>query len=279
MQQLNWENLWEKIYEERGKIEYRDPGIEYWDKRAEDFSESRKTNDYEYGREVIKALHEIINSNSEVLDIGAGPGTFVIPFAKKVKKVTAVEPSKGMCEKIGKNAEEEGVRNFEIINKVWQEVDISKITGKYDLVICSIVLWIFKDVWEQLKRMEQSSRGYCCVVTGTGDWNGEEQKLWHKVMGDVKKPSYSEYPLIYNLLYSKGRFPNVDIIYYTSERSVENEIMHKKLFFEKYREVTSEIEQMIRDYVLTKAEGEKYREKGRAAVIWWNVQEKGEEIQ
>lgn len=262
----------------RKKVEYRDPGIEYWDKRAEDFSESRKTNDYEYGRKVIEVLHEIINSNSEVLDIGAGPGTFVIPFAKKVKKITAVEPSKGMVERIRKNTQDEGVKNFDIINKVWQEVDTFELARKYDLVICSIVLWIFKNVWEQLKRMEQASKGYCCVVTGTGDWNDEEQKLWHKVMGDIKKPSYSEYPLIYNLLYSKGRFPNVNIINYTSERSVENKIRHRKLFFEKYIEVTPDIEQMIRDHVLVRSEGGKYKEEGRAAVIWWSVREKKEEI-
>jgi len=262
----------------RKKVECRDPGIEYWDKRAEDFSESRKTNDYEYGRKVIEVLHEIINSNSEVLDIGAGPGTFVIPFAKKVKKITAVEPSKGMVERIRKNAQDEGVKNFDIINKVWQEVDTFELARKYDLVICSIVLWIFKNVWEQLKRMEQASKGYCCVVTGTGDWNDEEQKLWHKVMGDIKKPSYSEYPLIYNLLYSKGRFPNVNIINYTSERSVENKIRHRKLFFEKYIEVTPDIEQMIRDHVLVRSEGGKYKEEGRAAVIWWSVREKKEEI-
>lgn len=278
MQKVDWEDLWKKSYEERKKIEYRDPGIEYWDKRAEDFSESRKTNDYEYGRKVMKALHEIINSNSEVLDIGAGPGTFVIPFAKKVKKITAVEPSKEMVGRIRKNAQEEGVKKFEIINKEWQKVDISEIAKKYDLVISSIVLWIFKNVWEQLKRMEQAAKGYCCVVTGTGEWNGEEQKLWHKIMGDIKKPSYSEYPLIYNLLYSKGRYPNVDIIHYDSERSIENKIRHRKLFFEKYIEVTPDIEQMIKDHVLAKSKGGKYREEGRAAVIWWNVQETEEEI-
>jgi len=197
MQKVDWDDLWKKSYEERKKIEYRDPGIEYWDKRAKDFSESRKTNDYEYGRTVIKALHQILNYNSEVLDIGAGPGTFVIPFAKNVKKVTAVEPSKEMAEKIRKNAQEEGVKNFEIISKVWQEVEISGLAPKYDLVISSIVLWMFEDVWEQLKRMERASKGYCCITAGTGEGNGEEQKLWHKIMGDIKKPVYSEYSLIY----------------------------------------------------------------------------------
>lgn len=276
MKEANWEKLWKAKYKERERMMRRDVGIEYWDKRAEDFSDSRKTNDYEYGRKVMKALDEVIDSNSEVLDVGAGPGTFIIPFARKVRKITAVEPSKGMVEMIKRNAAEEGIENFEIINKTWQEVD-SKIARKYDLVICSLILWVFKDVWEQLKRMEQASKAYCCVVEGVGDWNSRERKLWHKVMGEIEKPNYSTYPLIYNILYSKGRFPNVKIISYISERSVENKIRHRKLFFQRYIEVTPNIERIIRDHVLEYSKDGKYREEGRAAVVWWNVHEVREE--
>lgn len=278
MKGIDWEELWREIYDERKKIERRDPGVEYWDKRAEDFSEARKANDYEYGRKVLDVLFRngVINSDSEVLDIGAGPGSLVIPFAKKVKKVTAVEPSKRMIEMLIRNAEEAGVKNFEVVNKTWEEVDVSKLAGKFDLVICSSVLWVFRDVWKQLERMERASRGYCCIVTGAGSWNGEYRELWRKVMGNVERPSYSEYPLIYNLLYSKGRLPNVSIVTYNFERSVEGEIRHRKFFFEKCIEVTPDIEQIIRDHVLSISKGGKYRKKSRAAVIWWNTKEKRE---
>ena len=42
MEMIEWERIWEEIYEERKKLEYRDPGIEYWDKRVKDFFEARK---------------------------------------------------------------------------------------------------------------------------------------------------------------------------------------------------------------------------------------------
>jgi len=275
--QVDWEKIWAEKFEARRRLMRKDYEVDDWSKRAEDYSDSRRTNDYEYGRKVLNTLvrYELLNSDSEILEIGAGPGTFVIPYARGVKKITAVEPAKGMVEKIRGNAEEKGIENFEIINKTWQEVSISEITRKYDLVISSIVLWMFKDVWEQLKRMEQASKGYCCVVTGTGDWNGEEQKLWHKVMGDIKRPDYLEYPLIYNILYSKGRFPNVRIIDYISERSVDNMITMKKIFFDKYTEVTPEIEKVIEEHVLENSDGVKCRKEGKAAVIWWNVHDRG----
>jgi tRNA/tmRNA/rRNA uracil-C5-methylase (TrmA/RlmC/RlmD family) len=103
-----------KNYQGRKELERRDTGINYWDNRAEDFSESRKTNDYEYGRKVIKATYEILKPEFEVLDVGAGPGTFVIPFAKKVNNVTALEPSQKMREMIIKNAAEEGIDNIKL---------------------------------------------------------------------------------------------------------------------------------------------------------------------
>ena len=44
----------------------------------------------------MEAVKDIITPDFEVLDIGAGPGTLAIPFAERVRKATAVEPSKGL---------------------------------------------------------------------------------------------------------------------------------------------------------------------------------------
>ena len=271
--QVDWEKIWAEKYEERRRVMRKDYEVDDWSKRAEDYSDSRRTNDYEYGRKVLNTLarYDVLNFDSEVLEIGAGPGTFVIPFARKVKKFTAVEPAKGMVEKIRRNAEEKGIENFEIINKTWQEVHIPDIARKYDLVITSTVVWMFKDIWEQLKRMEQASKGCCCLVTGTGGWDGEEDTLWHEVMGDLKRPKYQEYPLIYNLLYSKGRLPNVRMINHISERSVNNMITMKKIFFDKYTDVTPDIERIIAEHALENSEDGKCRKEGKAAVIWWTA--------
>lgn len=56
----------------------------------------RKSNDYDFGRKVYAALSSILTPDSSMLDIGAGPGSFTIPFAQHIKSVTAIEPSKGM---------------------------------------------------------------------------------------------------------------------------------------------------------------------------------------
>ena len=273
MQGIDFEEEWAERFEARRELMRKDYEIEDWTRRSEDYSDSRRTNDYEYGRNVLDTLlrYDALKSDSLVLEVGSGPGTFVIPFARKIAKITAVEPARGMIEKIMRNADEAGIENFEILNKTWQEVYIPDIARRYDLVITSTVVWMFKDIWEQLQRMEQASKGCCCLVTGTGGWDGEGEKLWHEVMGDLKRPDYQEYPLIYNLLYSKGRLPNVRMITYISERSVDNMITMKRIFFDKYTEVTPDVERIIEEHVLENSDGGICRNEGRAAVIWWDA--------
>lgn len=215
----------------------------------------------------------MLTPESVVMDVGAGPGTFVIPFARKVKRIDAVEPAPGMVDKIKENAQREGIANFGIINSTWQDVDAASVSDKYDLVISSLVIWVFKDVWRQLRRMEQASKGYCCVVTGAKSKNEHGDILWQQINGNKENIWHStqQYPLIYSLLYSKGRLPNVSIVNYTSERSVDDKVRHLKLCFERRIPVTPDIEKIIREYFTAKSENDTIKEPGQAAVIWWRA--------
>lgn len=275
MKNVDWEKLWKNGFEYNRNMERKEPGIEYWDERADDYCDGATSNNYEYGRMVLGVLNRyaVIDSNSKVLEIGPGPGTFAIPFGKKVKKVTVVEPSQGMIKYLKQNARKEGVSNIEIINEKWQDVYIPELEKKFDLVICSHVLWFFKDVWKQLERMEKASKGYCCVVQGTGRNKGLDD-LWNMVVGDLKRPNWSNYNLIFNILYNRKRLPNVRIVDYTTVRTPEKWIRSRELCFDRFIELTSDKKRKIREYILTKSENGKFRNDAQAAVIWWNIREK-----
>lgn len=276
--EIDWEQIWSENYEQY-KLTMRPDSDDkdYWSRRAEDFSDLRSASDFNFGRQVLSSLWgKVLTAESVVLDVGAGPGTFVIPFARMVKWIDAVEPAPGMVDKINVNAQRDGTMNFGIFNSTWQEVDIASISGRYDLVISSLVLWVFQDVWQQLRRMEQASMGYCCIVTGAGTRNENGDALWRKITDDQEHtwPSIPEYPLIYNILYSKGRLPNVSIVNYTSERSVENKVNHIKLCFERRISVTPEIEKAIREHFHAQSRDGRVQEPGQAAVIWWKAPER-----
>ena len=110
-----WNEMWKQSYYDREKGIRANPLLEYWDKRANDFSLMRKSNDYDFGRKVYAALSSVLTPDSSMLDIGAGPGSFTIPFAQHIKSVTAIEPSKGMVAVLKENAKELNVENINII--------------------------------------------------------------------------------------------------------------------------------------------------------------------
>lgn len=47
MQEIDFEKIWEKQYEEREKLRRTDNGIKTWDISAEDFSFSNNMNNFE----------------------------------------------------------------------------------------------------------------------------------------------------------------------------------------------------------------------------------------
>lgn len=48
-------------------------------------------------------------------------------------------------------------------------------------------------------------------------------------------------------------------------------ITMKRIFFDRYTEVTPDIERMIKERVLKNSDGGICRNEGRAAVIWWDA--------
>ena len=56
-----WNEMWKQSYYDREKWIRANPLLEYWDKRANDFSLMRKSNDYDFGRKVYAALSSVLS--------------------------------------------------------------------------------------------------------------------------------------------------------------------------------------------------------------------------
>ena len=271
--EINWEKLWIAARKNSVLAKYRkDVGIEIWDRGAEDYRDTIKKNGYEYGRQMVDTIKEIIKPDFEVLDIGAGPGTLAIPLAKLVNKVTALDPSKGMLKVLEESAVKDGLSNIETINKTWQEVDDTEIKEKFDLVITSNVLWQFEDVGTQLMRIHDAARKYCCVVLHARLIDDLDSELWSKIMN--KEYDFGiDYIYIYNILYRKGIYANVGVIDsgYTFEKSVDDAIGYYEYLFDLYTEITPKLKEMIKEYISENAVNGIYRResKMKSAVMWW----------
>ena len=261
-----WNEMWKQSYYDREKGIRANPLLEYWDKRANDFSLMRKSNDYDFGRKVYAALSSILTPDSSMLDIGAGPGSFTIPFAQHIKSVTAIEPSKGMVTVLKENAKELNVENLNIIEELVQDLPQDGSPDfQFDLVAISLVLWMFPDVWPRILQMEQYAKGYCAIVAGIPDWKNPRE---------ASKSDVQEFQILYNMLLSQGRSPNVSIIDYRCERTVEDEIECRKIIYEQYYgDLTPTAEEQIKKEIIAKSKDNKCLISSRSAIIWWNPKE------
>lgn len=80
-----------------------------------------------------------VEAEDTVLDIGSGPGVLAIPLARRVKAVTAVEPSETMVELMLGHARDKGVQNLRVVNCRWEDADLEQL-GSFDHVIASYSL-------------------------------------------------------------------------------------------------------------------------------------------
>ena len=277
--EIDWEKLW--IEAKKGSVLEKRPEeleIEIYDKGAEDYRDAVKKKSYEYrqildyGQQMIDVIKDILNPDFEVLDIGTGPGTLAIPIARLVRKVTALDPSKGMLDVLEESAVAEGIDNIETINKTWQGVDDAEIRERFDLVISSEVVWQFDDVGVQLMRMHDASRRYCCATLHAGLTDDVDSELWSKIMD--KEYTYGvDYIYIYNILYSKGIYANVEVIDsdFIFEKSVNDAIRYYEYIFGLHTEVTPKVKEIIRDYIVENAVNGVYRRESEVknAVMWW----------
>lgn len=111
-------------------------------------------------------------SDITVMDIGAGPGTMAIPIARKVKHLTAVDPSVEMIHFLQERACQEGLRNVSYINKKWEDVESSRDVEEHDVLIASFSLYMM-DLKAALCKMNELANDYVFLFTfvGNPEWD------------------------------------------------------------------------------------------------------------
>ncbi len=266
----HWEKIWAERWDTRETMYVGNAHLNYWQARAEDFSVGRKACDYNFGRSILSVLSPRLPEQAEVLDVGCGPGSILVPMGQAGHRITAVEPAEEMIGQMRSNANSAGVDNYEVIPKIWQDVNTDGLKDCFDLALSAITMWMFRDLRVQLERLESVSRNLCCVVGGAGgETSGHSDGMWNSIMGDVPQPGYSEFPLAYNLLYAMGRQPEVRIVNYSTQRSAESKIHQQKLFYAKYTELTPQTEELIKQNIMSSAQDGIVYENCKASVVFW----------
>jgi ubiquinone/menaquinone biosynthesis C-methylase UbiE len=209
-----------------------------------------------------------LTSESAVLDVGAGPGSLVSPLARRVSRITAVEPAGAMADILLENVNGYGLGNVDHVGKRWEEVDVEKdLAPPYDIVVASFSLGM-TDIREAVKKMIQVSSKYIYLFwfAGPPSWERDFKALAQEI-DSVEYPSQPQSEILFNVLYQMGVYPNVEVFpgrmnhrYPSLEHIVEE-------YSSKMDIKTDEKKAVVRDYFRTVTEN---HEDGLILPYTWN---------
>jgi cyclopropane fatty-acyl-phospholipid synthase-like methyltransferase len=249
MTEIDWNEVWKDLMNRSREVstardcariwESQESALKFWNMAQENSGRVEKT-----------IAGTDITPKSRVLDIGAGPGTLAIPFAKRVSHVTVVEPAEGMLSVLREKMAEEGVDNIKVVQKRWEDVSVAEdLDPPYDVVIASFSLGM-ADIRAAIEKMIEAASGriYLYHFAGETHWDRYSRDLWPRLHGKEYTPGPKS-DVLYNVLYQMGIYPHVRTFRLQhSQRfgSMEEAMIH---FRHQYNITTAEQEAIVRDHL------------------------------
>ena len=143
-----------------------------------------------------------------VLDLGAGAGRLAIPIAKRVKHITAVEPSTLMFNFLKSNTKKANIQNITAINRSCEELILEEEIQPHDVVFASYSLFM-EDIADVLQQMNKLANKSVYIFLSASQWMSDElQQIVNNRVSPIKS---GDYVYIYNILHDLGILANTEI--------------------------------------------------------------------
>lgn len=259
--QLDWSTIRQNLLTTANRTKLYN--VSYWDKEAYAINKNMtKLSDLTDCH--VKALP--LSAEVNVLDVGAGTGRMTLPIAKKVRHVTALEPSGKMLEILRENAWQQQLFNIDYVNKPIEEVNSA---DSYDIVVASFSLFMV-DLKEALLKMNQLASKWVYLFMSASPWIDEGIQV--AVYGS--QTLWSDFILTYNILHEAGIVANVETCIYTFEECYPSIGEAVEAFTRKYSlplEKRSNLTEYLKANLVEEYGGFYYKRKMKAATIWWNT--------
>jgi SAM-dependent methyltransferase len=181
---------------------------DYWTPhRVRLFSQAIQISDFP--ARVIEALDLALADCESVMDVGAGVGALTVPMARRVKRVTALEPSAPMLDELRTALTRNSLGNVTCLPVAWGEDDLAP----HDLVLVANVAPIFANILSFLTEAEPLARRAIALVRNVGP--GAEKfylgELYPLLLGHPY-PERDDYLSTLTLLHSLGIYAHVQIV-------------------------------------------------------------------
>ncbi|WP_321505650.1 class I SAM-dependent methyltransferase [uncultured Methanoregula sp.] len=270
----DWNGIWKMRHAQQESSKTACDHSHDWNKKenAERYDANAQSGYDDRVRTTIAALD--VTKNARVLDIGAGPGTLAIPLAPLVKEITAVEPGAGMLEILMKHADTKGIRNITVVQKRWEDVDLSgDLNIPYDIVIASLSLTMH-DIREALVKMNDAASGsvHLFWFVDMPFWEKMYADLWEPLHGT---PYYSgpKADCLFGVLYQMGIYADVQMLPLSKEYRFTSREETLSFFVKRFGATIPEQVRIVEEYLapLIRHEGDGIVISGDStfAHIWW----------
>lgn len=258
---LNWSIIRQNLLTTANRTKLQN--VSYWDKEANAVNRNlSKLSDLTECQ--VKALP--LSSEVNVLDVGAGTGRMTLPIARKVRHVTALEPSKNMLELLRQNARQQQIFNIDYRNDTLEELGASSL---YDIVVASFSLFM-ADLKRALLKMNQLASQWVYLFMSASPWIDEG--IQAAVYGSHN--CWSDFILTYNILHEAGIVANVETCTYMFEECYPSVEDAAETFIQKYSlspEKRSKLMEYLKANLVLEYGGFYYKRKMKAATVWWNT--------
>ena len=212
----------------------------------------------------------VLTPDTTLLDIGAGMGTYALPFASVCREVTALEPV-GVClQVLRERAEQQELANICAVHEFWERFAPEK---KYDVTFASMCPAICNT--EELRRMEALTNRACCLVAvQRGSYDFHRKAMMAGLQIKPQGGMTIEAIHYINALYLMGRQPNVKFLEFRrkSKVSAERVLEQYPIYFAIFGVPREKSVPYLENYLAEHAvdgflEDESYL---RQALIWWH---------
>jgi len=246
----------------------RKRALHFWDDIASWYSGAQQGS---MVNEIVEHLHRtgVLRSDTTVLELGCGPGTYTLPMAPLVRSVVGLDTSQVMLDRLSRSVREKGFHNV-----TWVKADFTEYEpeDRSSAVVSSLCPGTGSV--EGLQRMESWAEHHCVhIMWIVNGWDDLHAEIWRE-MG--KNYSFGDRgsDLVMRNLRSIGREPEVTEFSVTVERSLpwETAVTEMVRDFRPYGK-GAEIEPAVRKVLEPMTEdGEfRYRCLNRMRLLVWSV--------
>ena len=156
---------------------------------------------------VLDGLLELARVDDTWLDIGCGGGRYALPLARRVRHLTAVDPSPAMLDVLRAGLAAHAIGNVEIIEGRWP--DLHGPQPSADVALMAHVGYDIEAIGPFLAAAEAACQR-CVAIMGEGSMTTAASLLWEPIHGEPRVP-LPALPELLTLLLAMGRLPQVTL--------------------------------------------------------------------